>query len=71
MAGLDLADAGQGRDDLMEMDLLICSDCYWWFIASETRSEDGPVAIHTKLGWVLSGTLLIEEEPTTSSPRMC
>ena len=65
LAGLDLADAGPRKDDLMEVDLLIGSDCYWWFVTGETRIDgDGPVAVHTKLGWILSGTLPMEECPT-------
>ena len=67
LAGLELADANQGEDDQMEVDLLIGSEYYWWFVTGETRrGEEGPVAIHTKLGWVLSGTLSTEEGcPTT------
>ena len=49
------------------MDLLIGSDCYWLFVTGETRrGEDGPVAVHTKLGWVLFGMLSIEGECPTS-----
>ena len=67
LAGLDLTDAGQGKDDLMEVDLLIGSDSYWWFVTGETRrGEHGPVAVRTKLGWVLSGTLSLEGECTTA-----
>ena len=67
LAGLELADANQGTDNEMEVDLLIGSDYYWWFATGETRrGEEGPVAIRTKLGCVLSGTLSIEEgSPTT------
>lgn len=51
LAGLDFADACQGKDDLIEMDLLIGSGCYWWLVTGEIRGgEDGPVAVHTKLG---------------------
>jgi len=51
----------------MELNLLIGSEYYWWFVTGETRrGEEGPVAIHTKLSWVLSGTLSTEEGcPTT------
>ena len=54
----------EGHHNLMEVDLLIGSDCcsIWWLTIGETRGdEEGHVAIHTQLGWVLSGMLLIEE----------
>ena len=40
----------------MSVDLLIGTDHYWNLTTGRTiRGENGPVAIHTKLGWVLSG----------------
>lgn len=68
LAGLDLADPNQGgNDDLVEVDLLIGSDYYWWFATGETkRGEEGPVAVRTRLGWVLSGTLSMEEGCSTA-----
>ena len=46
----------------MKIDLLIGSDQYWNLVTGETRrGSSGPVAINTRLGWVLSG-------PTASSP---
>ena len=44
-------------DDLpLEVDILIGSDYYWELTTWEIRRGDaGPVAINTKLGWVLSG----------------
>ncbi len=51
---LDLADASQ--DEILEVDMLIGSDLYWEFVIGETvQGEGGPVAVNTKLGWVLSG----------------
>jgi len=36
--------------------MLIGSDYYWEFMTGETvRGRDGPVAVNTTLGWVLSG----------------
>ncbi len=59
LAGLDLADSHRGENEPMEV---IGSDYYWWFATGETRrGEDGPVAVHTRLGWVLSGSLSMEE----------
>ena len=49
----------------MAIDMLISSDYYWDLITGETiRREGGPVAIHTKLGWVLSGPVDSQEETT-------
>ena len=44
------------------MDILIGSDYYWEFITGEIlRGNSGPVAINTKLGWVLSGLITSTE----------
>ena len=43
------------------MDVLIGCDYYWEFVTGNVcRSEHGPTAIHTKLGWVLPGPTLAE-----------
>ena len=55
LAGLPLADASDGSDDL-EVDVLLGCDYYWSIITGKTkRGKDGPVAVQTVLGWVLSG----------------
>ena len=37
-------------------EVLIGSDHYWQLVTSTmVRGADGPVAIHTRLGWVLTG----------------
>ncbi len=52
---LSLADHSNGRDSL-QIDVLIGADYYWELVTGRTsRCEDGPVAVHTRLGWVLSG----------------
>lgn len=52
---LDLADEEEQGG---EPDILVGSDQYWEIISGETRrGEHGPVAMYTKLGWVLSGPL--------------
>ena len=63
--GLDFADYSNGKSSL-QVDVLIGSDYYWELVTgSVCRSERGPTAIHTKLGWVLSG-------PTqATSPLQC
>ena len=55
LADLDLADTSSDGAS-MNVDLLIGSDCYWTLVTGEIRRGDtGPVAVHTRLGWVLSG----------------
>ena len=52
---LDLADPSDGCSQL-DVDILIGSDQYWDLATGNTcRGIDGPVAIETGLGWVLSG----------------
>ena len=52
---LDLADSSDGKSNL-PVDLLIGSDYYWDLVTgSICKIEGGPTALHTKLGWVLSG----------------
>ena len=41
-----------------DVDVLIGSDQYWQVVTGEVRKEDRcPMAIHTRLGWVLSGPI--------------
>ncbi len=52
---LDLADHPNGQDSL-QIDVLIGADHYWELATGRVnRSKNGPVAVHTRLGWVLSG----------------
>ena len=38
------------------MDVLNGADYYWELVTGHmSQCEDGPVAVHTQLGWVLSG----------------
>ena len=54
---LDLADSADPSDTL-EIDVLIGSDHYWELVTGRVvRGEGGPTAIHTKVGWVLSGPM--------------
>ena len=54
-SGLDLADRSDGETGL-QVDMLIGSDYYWDLVTgSICKIEGGPTAVHTKLGWVLSG----------------
>ena len=56
LAGLDLADH-TSRDDTLNVDILIGSDNYWRLVTDKVIRGDcgGPMAIQTKLGWVLAG----------------
>ena len=55
LSGLELADPGVDGSDL-ETDLLIGSDHYWKVVTGRVvRGNNGPTAIETRLGWVLSG----------------
>ena len=67
LASLDLPHSNHGKDDLIEVDILIGSDYYWWFATGKIRrGVDGPVAVHTRLGWVMSGTLTMDEGCSTA-----
>ena len=55
LSRLDLADHCS-EEDCLEIDILIGCDHYWKLVTGQTlREADGPVAVNTKLGWVLSG----------------
>ncbi|XP_019852066.1 PREDICTED: uncharacterized protein LOC109581974 [Amphimedon queenslandica] len=53
----------------IEPQILIGSDQYWNILTGEiVRSEKGPVAVHTRLGWVISGpveTDICDTKPTS------
>lgn len=52
---LILADSSVGLEN-SEVDILIGCDQYWDLVTGEVRrGENGPTAIHTRLGWVVSG----------------
>ena len=52
---LDMADSLDGKM-AVDVELLIGADYYWDLTTGHIcRGDSGPVAIHTKLGWVLSG----------------
>ena len=67
LSQLDLADSS--GDSPLEVDFLIGSDYYWTLATGEVkRGATGPVAMMTKLGWVLSGPVssILTETPVTS-----
>ena len=58
LLGLELADSSNSGSR-MPIDVLIGSDYYWQLVTgSVCRGANGPIAVHTKLGWVLSGPSL-------------
>ena len=53
--GLELADSAE-TSDVLENDMLIGSDLYWKLVTGQVvRGDSGPTAIHTNVGWILSG----------------
>lgn len=57
---LELADSTDGTTPV-EVDILIGSDNYWDLVTGETiRCDGGPVAINTRIGWLLSGPLPLQ-----------
>ena len=57
MSDLDLADPSTGSSQV-QPDILIGLDHYWKFVTGEMLHQgNGPVALHTTLGWVLSGPI--------------
>ncbi|KAL9977059.1 hypothetical protein ACROYT_G014423 [Oculina patagonica] len=54
MDGFELAD--EPYDAEGSIDMLIGCDYYWDFVTGETRrGDEGPIAVKSKLGWLLSG----------------
>ena len=64
LAGLTLADDCEGEADI---DMLVGTDQYWNFVTGRPiRGDSGPTAIHTKLGWVLSGPVHYQVPSSTT-----
>ena len=62
IASLSLAD--HSYDQELDIDILIGSDQYWKLVTGQViRKGKGPVAVDTKLGWVLSGPISEESYP--------
>ena len=60
---LNLADCSTEIDN-SEVDVLIGCDQYWDLVTGEVRrGENGPTAVGTRLGWVLSGPVEDERMP--------
>ena len=66
LAPLQLADYSQG-DVPLEIDILIGSDQYWKLVTGEMINQcNGPTAVRTRLGWVLSGPVEGLSQPESS-----
>ena len=65
LSPLDFADVSDGN----EPELLIGSDYYWTMVTGETVRGGcgGPVALQTRLEWVLSGPITSSEVRETSA----
>lgn len=62
--GLELADPVSTSDPL-QVDMLVGSDHYWRIVTGRVRrGTSGPVAIETKMGWVLSGPVAQDTSTT-------
>ena len=58
LASLKFSDYSQGGNNL-EVDILVGLDQYWKLVTGKVvRCLNGPTAVHTRLGWVLSGPVL-------------
>ena len=65
LRNLNLADCSTGIDN-SEVDVLIGCDQYWDLVTGEVRrGGNGPTAISTRLGWVLSGPIEDEYMPVS------
>ena len=52
---MELADSAS-HDPFNDVDLLLRADYYWELATGRVKcGVDGPIAVETKLGWVLSG----------------
>ena len=60
LLGLELADSSNKALN-MPVDMLVGSDYYWPLVTGKIRrGAGGLVAVHTKLGWVLSGLFSLD-----------
>eukprot|EP00731_Ephydatia_muelleri_P024188 Em0016g459a len=59
LSGLELADPTQPDDHILEINILLGADLYWSFVTNKIKrsSGNGPTALFTKFGWVLSGPI--------------
>ena len=69
ISGLDLAD---NCNSSASIDVLLGADVYWKVVTGEVRPADnGPVAIATRLGWVLSGPTTVAQDSSNVTSVQC
>ena len=67
LKNLHLSDPHKGEDEL-DVEFLVGSDVYWKLVTGQTRrGRDGPTAIKTRVGWVLSGPTESSSDNTTAN----
>ena len=69
LSNIQLAD-DSNREGKMEIDLLIGLDHLWKFMKREAEDKQGPVAIKTGLGWILSGPVEVKHDKRLSSVNL-
>jgi len=56
LESLKFSDCPQGGENNLEVDILVGLDQYWKLVTGNVvHCQGGPTAVHTRLGWVLSG----------------
>lgn len=71
ISGLVLADEFD-QDDITGVDVLLGADYYWELATGQVRRGDnGPIAVETKLGWVLSGPMGVPDSYNLLTAHSC
>jgi transposase InsO family protein len=67
LQGITLAEQGV-QGGCLSIDILVGSDYYWKFVGQDLkRGKEGPVAVCSKLGWLLSGRLDLPNQTNYST----
>ncbi|XP_068697018.1 uncharacterized protein [Montipora foliosa] len=68
LEGLELAD---NFDNTESIDVLIGSDYYWDFVSGDSiKGDQGPTAVNSKFGWLLSGPMYDESSSSVVSSNL-
>ena len=61
LSELELADHTSSNGPT-HIDILVGSDLYWTFMIREIiHVDNGPIALHTRLGWLVSGAVKTDD----------